>query len=485
MSSNSCSQDYLDPKDVTHRPALVSGSFYPENPDTLRSMIEQFLDSPEPTIETPDVFGIVAPHAGYVYSGWIAGKAYKQVAGKKYDAIVVIGPSHQKAFKGSSVFNGQAYTTPLGIARVDETLAVAIAKAGDGVNLSLNGHSWDDPAGEHSIEVQIPFLQVVQPDVPIVPICMGSQDSQAINKLAEAIVGAVKETKKRILVVASSDLSHFHNKEEARKIDLPLTKSFARYDYYKMMYQLSSRECEACGGGPIVVAMMVAEWMGATQSLPIFYGTSADSPYARADESRVVGYFTGAMARTEVDSFDNLPKLDKEEIEMLKQSALKGVENAVKGDSSIKMRYVPMALSKEFAAFVTLKKGGRLRGCMGHTVASKPLMVEVEESGRMAAVRDPRFPKVEEDELDDIDFEVTILTRFKKVFDLKNFQAGRDGAILRVGYSSGLFLPQVATENNWDNETFLRNLGRKAGLDYDAYKDPDAELYKFRAVVID
>jgi AmmeMemoRadiSam system protein A len=170
---------------------------------------------------------------------------------------------------------------------------------------------------------------------------------------------------------------------------------------------------------------------------------------------------------------------------MLKQTAWNGAEAGVKKDTTAKVLYMPRQLGKEYATFVTLKKDGHLRGCMGHTISTKSLLSSVEETGRMAAVKDPRFSPVTENELPELSIEVTILSRFKKVFDINDIEVGKDGLVLRLGYNSGLFLPQVAPENNWDRETFLKQLGRKAGLDYNAYKTPNVEIYKFLAIIID
>ena len=448
-------------------------------------MLDDFLD-PNVTDETKEeIIGLVSPHAGYVYSGWVTGKAYRRLIGKKYDAIIIIGPSHRAAFDGSSVFPGEGYSTPLGVAKVDVKLAKEIGSFGKGVELSMNGHSWkEEGSAEHSIEVQIPFLQVVQSGTPIVPICMGSQNNSSADNLMKAIVAAVNKTGKNVLIVASSDLSHYHSQKEARELDMSLIQAVNRYDYFKLAYQCFTRKWEACGAAPIVVAMMAAEQLGATSVSPETYASSADSPYIKMDSKKVVGYYSCIMVKNSDVSFGNLPGLNDEDKAALLASARKGIEKGTGSDTSTGKKFVPKTLGNQFAAFVTLKKAGRLRGCMGHTFASQPLMAEVEECGRMAASQDPRFPAVKTSELKDIDLEITILSRYKRIFNTEEVIPGVHGVYLRLGYSSGVFLPQVATENNWNRTEFLENLGLKAGLDRSAYLNPDAELYIFNAKVI-
>ncbi len=484
MIFKSKAQDMPDPSEITHRPPTVAGAFYPEDPAELRAMIDEFIKKDISLPEGAEIKGIVVPHAGYVYSGWIAGRAYSQVQGRDYDAVVIISPSHRQAFRGSSVFNGEAYVTPLGTKYVDTDLAIEIAK-GDNVNLSLDGHKWGGEMGEHAVEVQVPFLQVVLPEVPIVPIVMGSQDRRSIDDLMKAIVHAEKNTGRKILLVVSTDLSHYKTKNEARKLDRELVNTFGRYDYFKLNNELENREVEACGGGPLVTAMMAAEQMGANKTYPIIYGTSADSPNVKASGDKVVGYFSGLMLDWPGDDdIGLLPQFSLEDFDRIIKIAKEAVTAAVRGQAEAKSHFVPTEFGQEFAAFVTLKEKGQLRGCMGHTFATQSLVLEIREAGRMAATRDPRFKPVTEDELDDIDISVTILSRFQRVLDPEEIETGRDGIFLRSGKNSGLFLPQVATENNWDRDTFLQNLGKKAGLDTNAYKDPRAELYKFRAQVV-
>ncbi len=477
-------QDSLSEKDIGYRPATVAGSFYPDNPDTLRAMIKRFLVKRPSEIEITEIIGLVAPHAGYAYSGWIAGKGYAEVEGRHYDAVIVIAPSHQKYFSGSSVFKGDAYVTPLGNCMVDKTLARKIGSYFPEVQLSMEGHEWKGKS-EHSLEVQIPFIQVALPGTPVVPIVMGSQDPESQDFLIRAIVSAVKEMGKKVLIVASSDLSHYHDRETARNIDKELVQTFSRFDYYRIGSRLQSKEMEACGGGPIVVMMTVAEQLGANVSASIRYATSADSPDYQSDSSRVVGYFSGMVLKVKGALSNTLPLMEESDKVELIKAAKSAIKRAIANEKDYKIKTIPMNLVAEFPAFVTLRKNGRLRGCMGHTYSNSSVYIEVEEAAKLAALNDPRFDAVSEKELDSLDIEVTILSRMQRQMNPENLRAGIDGALLRVGRNSGLFLPVVATEQGWDKTTFLEQLGRKAGLSTDAYKERNAILYTFQTIVLD
>ncbi len=482
MATQSHSQNALGSEFITHRPPTVAGIFYPDNPSELKKALYQYLDTNERKNIPDEIIGIISPHAGYIYSGWVAGKAYRELIGRSYDAVIILAPSHHKRFKGASVFNGDAYSTPLGLVKIDLDLSIEIARNHPLINLSLNGHDWRDTLNEHSIEVQLPFLQIVLPGTPIVPISIGTQDDSTITAVSQSIIKAVKNSGKKVLIIASTDLSHYHNLEEARKLDLRFVNSFKRYDYFKLKAELDSNNIEACGGAPVIIAMIVSEYLGATMSLPIFYATSANSPYARASQDRVVGYFSGIMLNGPYDFFEIELPLD----DMLKQDiinrARQGVELAAKNLELMPVRYIPTKLNVEMAAFVTLKKNGKLRGCMGHTYPKELLPIEVEKAAYLAASKDYRFEKVSESELDSIKIEVTILSRFKRIFTPNDIIIGKHGVYIRNGNRTGLFLPNVATEQNWNLNELLINLCKKADLSQEMIHHPDTELYIFNAI---
>jgi AmmeMemoRadiSam system protein B/AmmeMemoRadiSam system protein A len=482
MGINLKSQDALRFEDITHRPPTVAGLFYPASPDELRNAIKDYLDKSDVMTGLDDIIGLISPHAGHVYSGWVAAKGYKNLIGRNYDAVIILAPSHHKTFKGASVFNGEAYSTPLGIVKVDDELAIEIARNHPYTSLSLKGHEWNDSASEHSIEVQLPFLQIVLPGVPIVPITVGISDKTTDDIIALTIYRAVKKLNRKVLVIASTDLSHFYEQRKANEIDREFIDIFSRYDYFRLGLDYQSGKVEACGGNPVLITMLLSEMLGATASLPLMYATSANSPYTNSSPNKVVGYFSGLLIKSDKSSFSDFPDFTPQMKDELFKRAMTGIEAAIKSERMLPIQAIPMDLNFKLAAFVTLRKDGKLRSCMGHTYPKQSVVIEVEESARMAATSDPRFDPIKLEEIPELDVEITLLSRFRRIFDTNDVIAGIDGALLQLNGRTGLFLPQVASDNNLDRTQFLEQLGIKAGLNTAAYLDPNAEIYTFRTL---
>lgn len=483
-------QDAPSEKDISYRPATVAGSFYPANSDTLKKDLAEYLELDKPRIIPPEekIIGIVSPHAGYVYSGFVAGKAYRELYGRNYKTAIIIAPSHHIYFPYASVFSGDAYVTPLGNALVDKELATKLSQQNTYVKLSKDGHSWGKGAPEHSLEVQIPFLQFVLPEIKIVPIVMGSQDPQIIHSLSVAIYRTLKELNRTddVILVASSDLSHYHSYETAYEIDSKFVSTFERYDYYKLTALLNNRDIEACGGGPISVVMTVTEALGANKPVKLLYATSGDTPYITPIKERVVGYFAGALVYDSKYQPKLLPELsnaEKGELLNVVKNIVEATASGVKYSLPEELLNIPSFL-QEFTAFVTIKKNDELRACMGHIFPTKPLILELNEVAKTSSTSDWRFGPIRKDELPYLSYEITILSRFKKVFSYEQIQVGKHGLYLRYKNNSGLLLPQVATERNWDVNTFLQNLCLKAGVAKTTFLDPDAEIYSFEALII-
>jgi AmmeMemoRadiSam system protein B/AmmeMemoRadiSam system protein A len=480
------SQDALPEDKITYRPPTVAGSFYPADPDSLRKMIDTLLlDRKGQDVSTREIFGLIAPHAGYLYSGKVAGKAYKALIGRKYDAVIIIAPSHQLAFKGASVFSGDAYVTPLGVVNVDKKLASDIASVNTIVKLSMDGHKWKGDTPEHSIEVQLPFLQVTIPGTPVVPIVMGTQDALTQDALMRSIVYAVKNSGKKVLLLASTDLSHYHDADSAVSIDGVSLNTLYRYDYFSYQTQFIAGKFEACGGGPIVVVMTAAEQLGATSFVPVNYSHSGKTE-AGKNQSKVVGYFSGLIIKARDEEVDETPFFDQSEIEKVMDIAKKTVINTVtkNNEKEYEIQLIPYNLSFPKAAFVTIHKHGSLRACMGHTFPTESLINEIKYAAKLAATSDYRFGPLRLQELDSLQYEVTVLSRMKRVLDINKIVVGKDGLLIRMGNNQGVFLPQVASEKNWDITSYLENLCYKAGLPKDAYFQPEAQLYSFRALII-
>ena len=468
-------------KSTVRQPA-VAGQFYPAPPDELRKMLDQFLtQAGGPTI-TGHLVALVAPHAGYIYSGQVAAYSYAQLKGRKFERVVVIAPSHFEGFAFNSVYDGDAYATPLGNVPVDKEFAAKLAKAGPLIQLSSRGHIPTQQQGEHALEVQLPFLQVTLGEFKLVPIVMGDQNYETERALGVALAKLLKGTGTSTLIVASSDLSHYHSYDDASKMDHKTLKAIERWDYLSLSDNLESRVWEACGGGPIVATMIAAERLGPEQAKILKYANTGD---VTGDHSRVVGYGAVAFSKTdsaaaEVQPFTLTPK----EKEALLRLARKSVETAVQ-EHTLYEPPVPEspALLEERGAFVTLTEKGQLRGCIGLITAAKPLYLGVRDAATSAALRDPRFSPVTATELPTLDYEISVLTPFHRVLDVKDIKVGRDGLLMIQGQSEGLLLPQVATEQGFDRKTFLEETCRKAGLPRAAWQDENTDIFAFSALV--
>ncbi|MBI4632900.1 MAG: AmmeMemoRadiSam system protein B [Deltaproteobacteria bacterium] len=270
------------------RKSTIAGSWYPDNPQVLREEIAGFLRS-VPDEEVKGVVGLVAPHAGYVYSGQVAAYAYKLIRDRIFDHVIVIAPSHHAFFRGVSLYGQGGYETPLGVIAVDEALAGNIA-AGSAIVASLP----ETHLREHSIEIQLPFLQVAfSRSFRFVPLLMGEQDLRTCEALADSVVGAVGESS--VLIVGSSDLSHFHAYEQALKMDGRALYHMEKMDAAGLLDDIENRRCEACGGGPAAVTMMAARRLGADSAKLLKYANSGD---VTGDRSSVVGYASAVFYKS-------------------------------------------------------------------------------------------------------------------------------------------------------------------------------------------
>jgi len=470
-----------DEKSTVRQP-VVAGQFYPAQPDQLQQMLDEYLA--QATVPAPPgkLVALIAPHAGYIYSGKVAAYSYALLKGRKFDRVVVIAPSHFEAFPFVSVYDGDAYATPLGNIAVDKEFAAKLAKLNPLIRLSNRGHAPTQQQGEHALEVELPFLQRVLGEFKLVPIVMGEQSYETERALGVSLAKLLKGTNS--LIVASSDLSHYHPYDEATKLDHKALKAISEWDYLSLSQNFEARIWEACGGGPIVAAMIAAERLGANQAKILKYANTGD---VTGDRSRVVGYGAVALIQAEnhsaeVESFSLGPK----EKEALIQLAKKSVETAVRE----KKLYEPAdpefaAFLQERGVFVTLMEKGELRGCIGLTTAEKPLYLGVRDAATFAALRDPRFSPVNATELPELQYEISVLTPFRRVLDTKEIRVGRDGLLMIQGRNEGVFLPQVPTEQGWDRKTYLEELGRKAGLSRQAWQDEATDIFAFSAIVFD
>jgi len=469
------------------RPPAVADRFYPADRAGLEAAVRGFVArATAPRGARP--LAIVAPHAGYVFCGAVLGEAWAQARDRDYDVIVLLGTNHTApGFAGAAVWPAGAFRTPLGAAAVDAAAARALLDAGAGCVDEPRVH-----AREHSIEVQVPFAQVLYPGVPILPLVVGDDEPGACARLGRALAAALAG--RRPLIVASSDLSHYPRRADAAAVDRAVLAAVASLDPAAVRREISAQmrrdvpglaTC-ACGEAPILVAMAAARALGATRGDVVAYANSAEVP--AGDPARVVGY--GAVAFRADAPTPPSPAtapagdgaLSARERRALLALARETIAARLAGREPPPPADCAGALGARRGAFVTLKIGGELRGCIGHMAEDLPLCEAVRAMALAAAFQDRRFAPLAPGELPRCTIEISALTPARPVAGPDGVVIGRDGVVLRKAGRSAVFLPQVATEQGWDRETFLSQLARKAGLPADAWRE-GAGLLTFRAEV--
>ncbi|MGP8250475.1 MAG: AmmeMemoRadiSam system protein B [Terracidiphilus sp.] len=475
------------------RPAGVAGAFYPADPAALTAMMDTMLHQVSLPKINGQIVAVVAPHAGYQYSGPVAAYTYAALKGHKFSRVVVIAPSHYEAFDFSSVYDGDGYVTPLGTVPVDKTFARELARMDSSIQLSERGHTATSAGAEHAIEVELPWLQHVLGNFTLVPIVMGDQSYESSRALGLALSKLIKKEQQRhaqnpqepageTLILASSDLSHYHTYDDAEQIDHKTLNALQAWDYLSMSRNFESRIWEACGGAPIVAAMIASERMGANQAQVLDYANTGD---VTGDHSRVVGYSADLFLKAQGGSAMDAPfTLDEQEEKQLLALARKSVERAVR-DRRLNEAAATgdMALDQERGAFVTLTIRGELRGCIGYIMPVVPLYSAVNVTAAKAAVEDPRFMPVSEQELPKLGYEISVLSPLVRVLDVNQIVVGKHGLIMKNKDREGLLLPQVPVEQHWDRTTFLEQTCVKAGMPRDCWKDEDTDIFRFTAFV--
>ncbi len=462
------------------REPAVAGMFYPEKAEVLSQDVKRYLENAKKERIDGEIIALISPHAGYMYSGQIAAHAYKLLKDRAFPSVLIVAPSHRAMFKGISIYDRGGYRTPLGVVPVDTEISRRLMEKRKEIQFIPEAHKE-----EHSLEVQIPFLQVVMGSFKLIPIVMEPYWSwETCEYLSKAIAETVRGS--RILLIASSDLSHFHPYEKAIELDRIVLNHIERFDPEGLYEDLKKNKCEACGGGPIITIMLAARALGANKAKVLKYLNSGD---VSGDRSRVVGYGAAVFYRA-IEGGEKMKEekkvgidlgLSEEEKKILHHIAKTVIENKAKGKPVPEFKIDYPILKENRGAFVTINKRGQLRGCIGYIEAYKPLHRTIEEMAEAAAFRDPRFPPVTERELPELEIEISVLTPLRRIKNINEIEVGKHGLYIKKGWHSGLLLPQVATEYDWDRQTFLEHTCLKAGLPTNAWKDKDTEIYIFSA----
>ncbi|MBL7160778.1 MAG: AmmeMemoRadiSam system protein B [Candidatus Aenigmarchaeota archaeon] len=437
----------------------VSGSFYPDDPGQLGSMIDGFLAEASPAEAKPRA--IVVPHAGYIYSGSTAAHGFKALQGHDYETVIVIGSSHHYAFDGVAVPNSTHYRTPLG----DVAISGRAAELVDGFIFRSN----DVFEPEHSIEVEIPFLQSVLGDFEIIPILVSRVDPQT---LASKLLPLIDEN---TLVVASSDLSHYYPYEEAVSLDSNCIEGIPALDFERF------ESCECCGRIPVLTVMLIAEEHGWVGGL-LDYRNSGDTA---GTKEAVVGYASIAFYETS----EMLTKLEQSFLLSLARKTIEGyLTNQLLPE--IDETNLSEILKETRGCFVTLNTNRGLRGCIGHILPQVPLYQCVIQNAVSAALHDARFTPVTSNELDGIHIDISVLSVPKKI----EFQSpgeipgklrpGIDGVVLHYNGRTSTYLPQVWGQLP-EKEEFLSSLCIKQGSPANCWALPGVAVETYQAFVFE
>jgi MEMO1 family protein len=468
---------------ILDRQPAVAGTFYPADKNELIFTLADLFTHAVPSKNITDVVAIIAPHAGYIFSGSVAASSFNQIdPEKEYDNIFVIGSSHYVSFDGASIYRKGNFITPLGTVKVNTKLAGELIAKYPFFNDRDDAH-----AKEHCIEVELPFLQYrMKKDFRIVPIVIGTKSPDVCLQIADALRPYCTP---KNLFIFSTDFSHYPAYDDAVKVDAKTAAAVCTNSVDKFISVLRNNAADnipdlatsMCGWTSVLTFLYIVQGNPAFTFDDIQYKNSGDSP--SGDKKRVVGYHAIVISRKNDQSAESFHLTDADKKNLL-SLARRTVESYVTkheipdvGEDSISKN-----LLVKCGAFVTLNKNGVLRGCIGRFDATEPLYKVVRSMAIAAATQDVRFPEVAPDEISHLQIEISVLTPMRKISSIDEFDTGKDGIYMKKGTHAGTFLPQVAKETGWSKEELLGHCAQdKAGIGWDGWKN--ADLYIYEALV--
>lgn len=468
--------------ETVNRVPVAAGRFYSGSPNTLQKEVQKFLSSGATLPETDRLIGLIVPHAGYVFSGGTAGKCYARIPEKNsIERVVLIGSSHYASFRGASIYHVGNYETPLGVVPVDLEVCERLMASDALFSFHPAAHTE-----EHSLEVQLPFLQEkLKSDFRIIPILLGHVHPKECKLLAEQLVFFANE---HTLFVVSTDLSHYPGYEDAQSADAETIEAITSGEPEKFLEGLdrnnekhmANLQTSCCGWTSVLTFLYLTRKMENIVIRKVAYSNSGDSVYG--DHERVVGY--GGLEAVIPDA--KTVYLNEDEKAQLKKLAEEAIWQFFErgGRDDIDPEFLPPALLERYGAFVTVYVREKLRGCLGHFDEKEPLYERVRDLAISSATRDARFEPLSLDELQEMRIEISVLTPLKRIHDPSEIILGKHGIYIRNGLNTGTFLPQVATDHHWNVEEFLGYCSKnKAHLGWDGWRS--SELFVFESIVID
>jgi hypothetical protein len=462
----------------------LAGTWYPADPQELGEYVDKLLDAVKPEQPEMSIRALIVPHAGYPFSGSTAAKVFARVQGREYKRVILLAPSHHSGFRGLSIADVEAYQTPLGDVSLDTPAVAELRKSGLVVS---------DPTAhirEHSIEIELPFLQrTLKPGWQLVPILVGQMEREDYRKAADLLRPLADAD---TLILVSSDFTHFGprfgyipfpvNAETPQKIqslDDGAIEQIIKRDATGFLDYQERTGITICGYRPL--ALLLTLLPPDARIRQIAYATSGELTGDWGNSVSYVGMLVTSPTPISGDRLDEKEagaEIDKADLLALHRLAVLGVQMAVLGPSDARsadirkiVEGLPERLEEPSGAFVTLKEDGQLRGCIGYILPRKPLYEAVLENGFNAARKDPRFMPVRTDELGNLEVEVSVLSKPRPIDSYDQFRVGEQGVILSKDGHQAVFLPEVASEQGWTREDTLSHLAQKAGLPPDAWRD--------------
>lgn len=488
--------------DGNTRDYLTTGNWYPRSPDRLNALLDHFFNGAETKDVPGKIKGIIGPHAGISYSGQCAANAYKQLQYPAFrgniQRVFLLGVSHSKGFYGAAVSTFDFNSTPLGKIPVDTAVTQKLAKEKhfrvDNIALQR----------EHSLENHLPFLQKAlgKKKFKIVPILFGFLEKKDFKPMADIIKKYIDEN---TLVVASTDLTHYGTpfgyapfkkdlKANLTKLDMGIVKPITGFDFDTYYAYKKKTGITMCGFIPVGVMMNIFADKTHTGSLVDYYKSgdmNNDYSHSVSYASIIISKDNGGKKMGGKKNMNPSSGLSgglnkKEQMELMRIARDTLVHYLEKEDypEDLEKKYaVSDNLKAVTGVFVTLKKKGNLRGCIGSIIGREPLYIGVRDNAVNAAVKDYRFPNVKKTELKNIHIEISVMTPLQPLDDYKKIRLGTDGVIIKRGRFQAVYLPQVATETGWNLDQFLGHLCQKAGLPSNSYTEAGMDIYIFQAQV--
>lgn len=461
-----------------NREPAVAGQFYPSSAYTLQNELEEFF-SQTTTIKTSQPLrAIVAPHAGYIFSGEVAATAFKQIpANKNYNNIFVLASSHRYSFGGASVYTDGNYETPLGEIKVNKKIGKQLIASSSVFVDHSESHLY-----EHSLEVQLPFLQHrLANDFKLVPIILGTNSASPCKMLAKALQPYF--TCENLFVI-STDFSHFPTYENAQQVDQLTADAICKNSPKKLLKALERNKgkkienlaTSLCGWTSVLTLLYLTKNKN-FELKQLAYKNSGDSKLY-GEKDRVVGYW--AIGVYEKAVFEISPSEKEEILQLARNSIARFLGKDIKEKKHKKDD--DNILDQKAGAFISIYIDNELRGCIGGFAGEKTLR-EMIKRFAVSATNDQRFDPVEPSDLDRMTLEVSVLTPLKKIKSIDEFELGKHGIYIKSGLSSGTFLPQVAEKTGWSKEEFLGRCSKnKAGIGWNGWKN--AELYTYEVAIV-